>query len=732
MKQLRPLITILALVCLAGTSRAAEEPIPWVISAENGGEFDPSTSTFTATNGITVTYQDVVLSANKIVANEKTGDVAAEGGVTIKSAGNLWSGDRIYYNFKNRTMSAADFKTGRDPFFIKGDGLAGDQSNKVYIAADVLVTTDDYAIPAYKIRARKLKLVPGEYIEADHATLYLGDVPVFYFPHYHRSLKRHPNNFEFTPGYRSLYGPYLLSTYNWYHSEKLSGSVHMDLRERRGVAGGPDFHYNFGKWGDGDLEYYYAHDDDPGKDFSGRQLPTNRQRLRFQHYSQLDTNFTFKTAIRYQNDPFVVRDFFESEYRENVQPNSFADLNKAWNNWTFDLLAQPQINDFFETVERLPEAKLTGLRQQLGETPLFYDSESSAGYFQRKFASTNLFQPDFSAFRGDTYHQITLPKTYFGWLNVTPRVGGRFTYYTEAHGLGAVTHEEARSVFNTGAEISTKASRVWQDAENKLFDVEGLRHIFEPSINYVFVPEPNARPPELPQFDYELPSLRLLPIEFPDYNAIDSIDSQNVLRFTLRNKLQTKRGDEKRAEDRIENLINWALYTDWRLDPRTNQSTFADLFSDLDFRPRTWLTLNSETRFDIGRARWREANHRIAFTPNDRWSLVIGHRYLDEDPSLGPPPTGHNLIYDSFYYKFNENWAWRMSHYFEARDGIMQEQYYTIYRDLRSWTAALTVRLQDNVAGDDDFTIALTFSLKAFPRFRLNSDRDQPALLLGY
>jgi hypothetical protein len=61
----------------------------------------------------------------------------------------------------------------------------------------------------------------------------------------------------------------------------------------------------------------------------------------------------------------------------------------------------------------------------------------------------------------------------------------------------------------------------------------------------------------------------------------------------------------------------------------------------------------------------------------------------------------------------------------------MEEQYYTLYRDLRSWTAALTFRLRDNRGSPDDFTVAATFSLKAFPRFGLGDDRDEPEYLLG-
>src|SRR5207247_9015260 len=97
--------------------------------------------------------------------------------------------------------------------------------------------------------------------------------------------------------------------------------------------------------------------------------------------------------------------------------------------------------------------------------------------------------------------------------------------------------ETNRAVYNTVAVASFKVPRLWPGIQNRLLQMDGLRHIIEPSLNYVFVPSPTRSTNELPQFDYELPSLRLLPIEFPDYNAIDSIDSQNVLRLGLRNKL---------------------------------------------------------------------------------------------------------------------------------------------------------------------------------------------------
>jgi LPS-assembly protein len=141
------------------------------------------------------------------------------------------------------------------------------------------------------------------------------------------------------------------------------------------------------------------------------------------------------------------------------------------------------------------------------------------------------------------------------------------------------------------------------------FQVDGLRHIVEPSVNYVFVPTPTHRPFEVPQYDFELPSLRLLPLEYPDYNSIDSIDSQNAFRFGLRNRFQTKR------EGKIENMLFNETFVDWRLDPNSGQARFSDVFSDSAIRPRSWITLESQVRYNIDNQNWRMLVHNCTSNP---------------------------------------------------------------------------------------------------------------------
>jgi LPS-assembly protein len=728
------LIFTLVFVALPAALRA-EQSVPWLITPLPGGsdvEYDINTGIAKATNGVMVVYGEAVLTAQQISANPTTGIVVADGRVRIQQGEQLWASEHIVYNFGTRQIQAEQFRTGQSPMFAQGRMLSADISNHVYVATDALITSDDVAQPLIKIRAKSIKLMPGRKIEARHATLYIDRVPVFYFPYYSRNLTEHAGHFNVLPGYRTAFGPFVLATYTWWLSDELDGAFHVDYREKRGPGVGPDFNYNLGQWGSGTLKYYYTHDDDTAADNLGVPIPENRQRVYFSYDANPATNLFAKALVRYESDFAVVRDFFEGDYRRNPQPDSFLELNKFWQNFSVDAYLHPQVNNFLETVERLPDIRLTGFRQQIGSTPLFYESESSAGYFKRSFAvdaGTNGPLPgfDYEAARADTYHQVLLPETFFGWLNVTPRAGGRLTYYSEASGPGARTDEQYRGVFNTGAEVSFKASRLWEGVQNSLFEVDGLRHIIEPSANYVYVPSPSKTPNQLPQFDYELPSLRLLPIEFPDYNAIDSIDSQNVIRWGLHNKVQTKR------DGQLANLLDWNVYADWRLKPRSDQTTFSDLYSDLYFRPRSWLGLESLLRYDIATGDWRMAYHTLTIKPGNVWSWSIGHYYLRDDfaptpLALGP---GNNVVSSTMFYRLNENWGLRMAHYFNAKSGTLQEQSYSVYRDLRSWTAALSFRVRQNVFGPEDYTVAFTFSLKAFPHYGQGADATGAYSLLG-
>ena len=206
------------------------------------------------------------------------------------------------------------------------------------------------------------------------------------------------------------------------------------------------------------------------------------------------------------------------------------------------------------------------------------------------------------------------------------------------------------------------------------------------------------------------PACCCCPIQFPDYNNIDSIDSENVIRFGLRNTLQTKR------DGQLDNLLDWnrdARLAADNLDEPGQQHTFNDLYSDLAFRRARGSRWSRRLRYNIN-----NGNLNFAYPPD--------HIHAQRTVELGPGPlvsarrvsrTAATISSAARCFSgSNDNWGFRAEHDFNAMNGRLQEQFYTIYRDLRSWTGAMTFRVTDNGTGPQDFTVAFSFSIKAHPR----------------
>ncbi len=705
--------------------------------------YDMISGTYRATNML-IQYSGATLMADSIAFNMDTGEALATGHVRIEQTNIIWTGTQIAYNMKTHVLESGEFRSGKPPlFFGQGEKVEGNATNRIYSAEHFYVTSDNVKKPDYYIQASRMNIVPGKYIEAYNAVLYVEGVPIFYYPYFRRELGRHINTLTVMPGDDSLYGPFLLGTYTWWLGDTANGKIHLDYRQKRGVGLGPDVDLHLGRWGDPEFKYYYLYDKDPNASITTNSfqnlgpIPNNRQRFYMGWQAAPYTNLEVKALVNYQSDQLVLHDFFQSEYGQNPQPNTFVEARKFSDNWSVDAYTTPRVNDFFDQIERLPQVEIDGFRQQVFKTPIYYESQSSAGYYDSYFAGTNTLYgatnntpADFAAPRFDTFHQFLLPETFFNWLNVTPRAGGRLTYYGPETGPGGTNSEATRFVFNTGVDVSFKASQLWQGATNGILDINGLRHIIEPSASYVYVPAPSVPAPHLPQFDTQLPSLMILPIQFPDYNDIDAIEGENAIRFGIRNTLQTKRGDQ------LDSLLDWNLMMDWNVNPngQTNsvflqpQQSFSDLYSSLLFKPRSWVALESKLRYDVNANNFNMSFVQLTFTPNDRWSWGVGDWYLRN----GFVDSGDSAISSTFFYRLNDNWGFRATHYYNILTGRLQNQYYSIYRDMRNWTCAVSLRVINNGGGQPrDVGFAFSVSLKAMPRYRLGSDAVHPYDLLG-
>src|SRR5580704_13834521 len=155
--------TLAVLISLIPLTAQAQLSSVEAHALRSGGEiyFD-KTGEMVGTNGIVVTYDGAVLTAEKARINPGTGEVIAEGDVRLERDNTVFTGQYIHYNFRTREMDTEMFRAGRPPAFAGGDSLHGNLTNQVYTAKHGFITTDDSSEPAYSISAKSITVVPGK------------------------------------------------------------------------------------------------------------------------------------------------------------------------------------------------------------------------------------------------------------------------------------------------------------------------------------------------------------------------------------------------------------------------------------------------------------------------------------------------------------------------------------------------------------------------------------------
>jgi LPS-assembly protein len=92
---------------------------------------------------------------------------------------------------------------------------------------------------------------------------------------------------------------------------------------------------------------------------------------------------------------------------------------------------------------------------------------------------------------------------------------------------------------------------------------------------------------------------------------------------------------------------------------------------------------------------------------------------LNDNPSF----FDSSLFLVGGYYRINDNWGVGLEEMYEQATGVLEEQRYSVYRDLSNWVASLGAIVRDN-AGVNEYGVLFTFTLKAFPKFGFDLNFD--------
>ncbi len=323
------------------------------------------------------------------------GNVRIYRSATATQAAQLYVGEEGTYNTQTKEVGAENLHTSNYPYLMGGEQMTTMAENAKLILHGSF-TTHDSSQPDFTLRARRIRFYEGDRVIMRDVTFYIGRIPVFYWPYVYQSLDD-AFSFLVSPAYLSSWGMSVLSRLTFPITKNITGLVRLDLRARRGVALGFDSDIDYGKDNSSSakLRTYFLRDANP---YSNRtslprgSIPTDRFRL-----SLADrTNFTEDTSgtinVTKLSDPFVLQDFFPAEFRINPQPDNVVTVAKVKPLYTLTAYTRFQMNDFYETTERLPAVALDITRQPVFGSPIFYEGEASIASLQRSFANDSTFQ----------------------------------------------------------------------------------------------------------------------------------------------------------------------------------------------------------------------------------------------------------------------------------------------------------------------------------------------------
>ena len=744
-----PFLVIFLIIATASFARADKKSakpelqnLPVEITASGGTTYE---------NGLAIARDDVAIHvgdtdiySDYAEYNSQTRDIRLKKNVRIYRAITLYVGEEAVYNIDTKQIRAVDMRTDYPPYFTAGQNITS-ASETEYLVKDGTFTTHDSSDPDFHLRARSIRIYEKDRIVFQNVTFYVGKVPIFWWPYLYQSLD---DSFSIlvSPAYLSSWGYSLLGRVSFPITEKIKGTVHLDYRSRRGAALGFDADVQYGKDDNSSLRVksYYIQDQDPGANQTSIRrvnVPTGRYRLSLENRTNFDENDFAIADVTKLSDAFVLEDFYQSEFRVNPQPEAVVALTHIDPFYTLTAIGRFEVNSFFEQTERLPEVVLDIKRHGIFGGPIFYEGNTGVADLRRTFARGSGFE-DYGTFRFDSFHQLLYPNTYFGFLSVIPRIGVRGTYYSETRDLGNTLftpnpdplipdfllpdptlaeplHKgggEFRTLFNAGVEASFKVSREWEGAQSRMLGLDGLRHVIQPFTNLSYVSDPGSEPASILQFDRYQPSTQLRPIDFPQFTSVDSIDKWTIWRLGVRNRLQTRRDDS---------TINWLemeTYFDVNFENPYDKTQYSNLFNKLRFSPVPWaaLVINSQIpAFDKG---FTEVNTNLNVQPLANLQVNVGHRYLADNPFFG----NSSQYVVGGYYRLNDNWGAGMQQQYEATTHTLQEQRYSVYRDLSSWVGSLGAVIRDN-GGVKEYGVLVTFTLKAFPKISLDFNVDPGA-----
>lgn len=636
--------------------------------------------------------------------------------------------DEVYYDLRRNTAVAMkaemQFYEPRvpDPIFIRAAELQKLSENQYRVIKAEISASQTPADPGLKLyiaeatveekRKKRTGLFGNEIADRQtgdvleytesltrgrNAFIKIWDVPVFYLPYLQGDARDPLGPIEaINAGFSNIFGGQFgltLNTWDMLGLQPLDNTkwrFDLDYLSKRGPGLGTDYSYlakdifNVPGTTSGGLRVWGINDTGTDVLGGGRGAnddhPEYRGRASWRQFTETPFGFSLQANMQLLSDQNFLEQYFKNEFdTDPVQTTHIYARQNLGYNVAAGLIGQVNVRDWATDTQWLPKADFWVTGQTFFDV-ITYSSQVGAGYGQLQLSNVPepYVSPTDVASSAGRFHWMQEAAVPFsmGALRVVPYIKGDLAYYTadinpDNGGMG-------RAWGGPGVRASIPFSALFPEAQNDLFNINGLNHKAVFGVNYLYAGS-TAPYTNFAQFDrlnddatdQALRDIRVkLPIYNPAYGTIlatsplydpttyairrtldnryDTLDAVQVFQLDLMQRLQTKRGFPG-----SQHVVDWMV-----LD--LSASAFPEQSQNFG---SSWAFLQYDFLWNIGdrtslvSSGWLDPIDNGAqvvgvgayFNRSDRTSLFLGYRQIE--------PVGSKPITAGVTYTFSPKYA---------------------------------------------------------------------------
>ena len=469
---------------------------PWRVKADSIS-FDRGTKTYIAEGRVEISQGNRRITADRVVLNSETNEAEATGKATLIQGEDSIRAEKMKIDLDTDLgiVIQGTLFLKRQNYYLRGEEIerVGEDTYRVRGAT---FTTCDGDWPSWRFTGGEALVTLEEYADVWGATFQVKNVPILYSPYLFFPVKSQRQSGLLFPrvGFSDTAGARVDLAYFWAIARNMDATFYLDVASEKGIGEGAEFRYVRKSESYGGLYGYHFREGEEYRQKYTDKLDRkpDRWQANLTHDEYFDPSFFAKARLRAFSDRQYFVDYGSTYAEQSTeQVYSILSLTKNWERFSFfgegrhtvDLRQEDKT-----TLQYYPLTNFVGIRQPLFSSPLFFNFESSYGYFFREQGATGN--------RVDLYPRVSLPLKW-GGLEFNTQLGARETWYA---GVSEGDESRSRELWDFQTSLGSDLYRVFDTGWER---IPKIKHVIRPEISYLYIPDVDQS--DIPYYDRAVP-----------------------------------------------------------------------------------------------------------------------------------------------------------------------------------------------------------------------------------